>query len=239
MRLYFNGLENTSHRETLRRAGVEYACLSFSYLLRYKSKIEWEEEFSFLDGFIIRAGTKPNFVGEEEFIDKYLEFISEYQEDNMDFAMEVPEKYWDELPVPCAQFVEETCGPFYGDIVAINSKFFDKFQSNANIYDLNECGFHVHGIGFYELPRFDLWQQLLSANFSHWLYGKFGQTYRWRNEKLEVYYPGEEIVRRKIAEELNNEGYDIDADKIKKKEWREVNYMNAIAFQRYTSWMNS
>lgn len=230
MRLYLNGLENTTHRETMRKAGVLNACFSFSYMLRYKKKKDWAEEFSFLDSVIARAGNCPNWMEYEDFTAQYVEFLSTY-EGEIDFAMEVPEKYWDGLDIRVSQHQNNPRGPFYGDVITFDKRFFNEFGSYT-LNDLIGLGIDFHAVGFYELPRFDIWQQISSCNVSHWLLGKYGLTYFWRNDKLEVYGPDELIIRRKIADKLG-----LDGNRIRYNDWKEVNYMNCIAFMGLQKWL--
>lgn len=214
---FLNGAENLSFREILRNAQVDNVCLTFSYAKR-ALRTNWDKALSNFSNVMIT----PGYISLDE-VDLYIEFINKY-ENLLTFAVSYPgafHKINDNVNVPVIPLLEENINE--APSVAVTSK---DISYPFRIHLLCREGKIIHCLGTYS-------PSCTTFNTGAWLSSRNGYVYQYHHRKLMVYNFRNNSVRTSIARQLIAEGYNINLQAILKNDWKEVAFLNAIAWGKY------
>lgn len=214
MRLYLSGVEYYSYRKILKYYGARFGSLNYEYIYNRTPRFNLEQDTDFLDELIVYPGNLSALA-----IDSYIDFLNTHAS-SIKFAIEIYSKNRIMLNMDC----EVEIIPWYYHLILspavavsfINKKPFIKTQ----LLHLKETGTYIHGID-YVLPFFD------SYSSSSWMWGSSGWAYYF-DTKLRTYK--DKTVFPSIARKLIKQGYELNLDKVKKRDWRELAKINCIAW---------
>jgi len=224
MKIYLNGVEYKTYRRILCGLGVRFGCLNYEYIWTRTPRFNLEEECSFLDELIVDPGfLSPTYVYD------YIDFLNEHA-DSITFAIELYTENRIMLDEDCAVEII----PWYNNLVsapsiAVSMSALSQPFTKGKLLKLKEQGSIIHGVNC-ELPFFD------SMNSSTWMQGKRGILSQFKFNKMRT---GFNLYDSSIARELIEIGYDLDINKIKRKDWKELAKMNCISWKQYQDYLNA
>ena len=223
MKIYLDGVEYKAYREILADLGVRFGCLNYGYIYNRTPRFDLPSACEFLDELMVIPGNLPQFALMDyvEFLENNHAFISFA----VDFvtnkgsacdetsAVEVLPLYGKGLSYTGRVAIASLTDPF------IKTKLLALVRNGASIHGMN-CEFHF----------FD------SMNSGTWMRGKAGWISKF-DKKNKMQISQERFTRTATARELLTEGYEIDLNKVKREDWKEVAKVNCIAWQKYQDWM--
>jgi hypothetical protein len=216
MKIYLSGVEYKTYREIMQNLGVRFACVNYNYIWSRTPRFNLREECASFEELIALPGNLPEcgYFDYQDFLNSNADLFS--------FALSpTPLHDCNVKILPCNEGNE-----YYITYGLMVRPFAPKrFKEAVNKGDI------IHGVNF-EMP----W--MASFNSATWMRGKAGLISRFeKNNKLRIYKQG--YVRTAFARELAEEGYNINLDKVKRNEWKEVAKVNCIAWKKYQEWMET
>lgn len=210
MRVYLNGIEYKTYRSIMKNLGVKFGCINYEYIYTRTPRFDFQKECSFFEDIIAIPGRLPKYAMNEykDFLNNnagYFSFaISSYPLDDCEVKI-----------LYCGEGKE-----YYITYDMITKPFaLPKYKQDA------ENGAIIHGLNF-EKPF------LSSYNTGTWMRGRGGLiSYLDKNNKIRIYK--QSFVRTAFARELIEKGYDLNLDKIKRNDWKEVAKYNCAAWKQY------
>jgi hypothetical protein len=224
MKIYLNGVEYKTYRKILKNLGVRFGCLNYGYLWSRTPRFNLEQECEFLDELIVDPGfLRPDYVYD------YMDFLHEHA-DRISFAIELYTEERTMLKEDCAVEIV----PWYNTkieapMVAVSTAILTRPFIKNSLLRLKEQGSLIHGINC-ELPFFD------SINSSTWMRSQAGWISHF-DKKNKMRVNMNSFTASAFARELKLEGYDIDLDKVKRGDWKELALVNGIAWKKYQNYL--
>jgi hypothetical protein len=214
MKVYLNGIEYKTYREILKGLGVRFGCLNYEYIWCRTPRLNFSEEFSYFEDLIATSGGLSSSYA----LDDYVEFLNAYAEY---FSFALAPYPLEECSVKILSYYKEApTNEYYINTWDLTKPFAKKrFKEDA------EKGAIIHGVET-NIPF------VSSCNMGTWMRGKAGWVSHFDKRKKIVVHQTP-YVASAFARELLVEGYDIDLNKVKRGNWKEVAKVNCIAWKKY------
>lgn len=214
MKIYLNGVEYKTYRKILLNLGVRLGCINYEYIWARTPRFDLEEECA---GFEELIATPGSMIG-SSLLD-YRDWLNNYA-DYFSFAL--------------APYDLEDCSvkilPYNrGHEYYITYSTLQKPFARQKYKKAVEAGDIIHGVESEE-------PFMASINSGLWMRGKGGVISHFDKRKTMIIYT-DRYTRTAFARELVVEGYELDLNKIKQEEWKEVAKLNCIAWKKYQDYM--
>jgi len=216
MRIYLNGAEYKSYRKILNDYGVSYACLNYEYIWSRTPRFNLREDCNLFEDLIATSGGLYGYA-----LDDYRDFLNE-NADMFSFALAPVELDDCEVPIYPHDRYAEYYEYYVTYIDTLNPFAKQKYKESR------EHGAKIHGVDF-DAPY------LCSLNSGTWMRGKAGWISEFtKDHKLRVHKATYTVTA--FARDLKEKGYDIDLDKVKRMDWKEIAKVNCVAWKKYQDW---
>lgn len=223
MKIYLDGIEYKAYREIMKSLGVKYGCLNYTYIWSRTPRFNLEESASFFQEILVTPGSLPSSQ-----IDFYIEYLNT-NSNIITAAIELYTKDRIMLDIDC----DVEIIPWYTNLilaprVAVSTASLNTPFIMNKLNALKEYGTKIHGINC-DFSYFD------SMNTGTWMRGTAGFISHFTKKNRMEIYPANQ--RTTIARQLLKEGYELDLNRIKRGNWKEVSKMNCIGWKKYQEYM--
>jgi hypothetical protein len=194
--------------------GVRFGCINYEYIYSRTPRFNLEEECVLFEDLMATPGKLIGYP-----LDYYQEWLNEHAEL---FSFALSPYPLDDCAVNILPY--DTGHEYYISYNTLRKPFArTKYKKAAEEGDI------IHGLEAEE-------PYMVSMNSGLWMRGKGGAISHF-DKRNRIMVHTDRFTRTAFARELVVEGYDLDLNKIKREEWKEVAKLNCIEWKKYQDYV--